>query len=274
MDKKVNIVVFDGDTLVDLTSDTVVADKLLAGYTAHNSAGQVISGTCDFNANTSSDTVVADKLTSGYTAHDANGQAITGTKQSITVNSLSVTENGIYTAPTGTAYNPVTVNVIAPRNVIGKANFSNGVVSKITNTSDLHLSDITEISNKSLSFWLSNNVDISGAVDFSNLISIEKEGLYHAFAGCRGITSVSFPELTSLYSNALENCFAYCSISGVISFPKLSNLNGTYILYNMFNECVNIREIHFKLSIQAAIEAQASYNTKFGATNATIYFDL
>lgn len=42
----VNKVVYDGDTLVDLTSDTVEADTLLEGTTAHNAAGEAIVGAC------------------------------------------------------------------------------------------------------------------------------------------------------------------------------------------------------------------------------------
>lgn len=34
-----------GDTLIDLTSDTVTADKLLEGYTAHDASGAQITGT-------------------------------------------------------------------------------------------------------------------------------------------------------------------------------------------------------------------------------------
>ena len=41
----VNKVVYDGDTLIDLTSDTVTAETLLAGYTAHDASGAVITGT-------------------------------------------------------------------------------------------------------------------------------------------------------------------------------------------------------------------------------------
>lgn len=35
---------FDGNTLIDLTSDTVVASKLHSGYTAHDANGDIITG--------------------------------------------------------------------------------------------------------------------------------------------------------------------------------------------------------------------------------------
>lgn len=44
----VNKVVYGGTTLVDLTSDTVTADKLLAGETAHKADGTIITGAVSF----------------------------------------------------------------------------------------------------------------------------------------------------------------------------------------------------------------------------------
>lgn len=35
----------DGTSLIDLTSDTVTADKLMQGYTAHDASGTIITGT-------------------------------------------------------------------------------------------------------------------------------------------------------------------------------------------------------------------------------------
>ena len=37
-------IIYDGKTLIDLTGDTVKADKLLEGYTAHGADGEVIDG--------------------------------------------------------------------------------------------------------------------------------------------------------------------------------------------------------------------------------------
>ena len=50
-------------------------------------------------------------VASGETFVLADGTTGTGSLTPITVNSLSVTQNGTYTASTGTAYSPVTVNV-------------------------------------------------------------------------------------------------------------------------------------------------------------------
>ncbi len=43
----VNKVVYDGKTLIDLTADTVIPEKLAKGYTAHDMSGKAIEGTME-----------------------------------------------------------------------------------------------------------------------------------------------------------------------------------------------------------------------------------
>jgi hypothetical protein len=40
-----NKIVYDNNTLIDLTADTITPDKILVGYTAHDRAGNLITGT-------------------------------------------------------------------------------------------------------------------------------------------------------------------------------------------------------------------------------------
>lgn len=44
-----NKVVFGNTVLIDLTADTVTADKTIATYTAHDASGNLITGTCTFD---------------------------------------------------------------------------------------------------------------------------------------------------------------------------------------------------------------------------------
>lgn len=99
----VNKVVKGTDTLIDLTADTVTANSLMQGYTAHDASGQPIVGTMSGGGGTEAGTVTQDG--DGYLVLDDEAGS------SVTVEALSVTQNGTYTAPTGTAYSPVTVNV-------------------------------------------------------------------------------------------------------------------------------------------------------------------
>lgn len=99
----VNKVVFGSATLVDLTGTTATADKILSGYGAFGADGAWMDGTATSGG--TGGNVWQDAQ--GYVHLDDEG----GGSSSVTVEALSVTQNGTYTAPTGKAYSPVTVNV-------------------------------------------------------------------------------------------------------------------------------------------------------------------
>lgn len=73
-----NKVVFGNTVLIDLTADTVTADKILASYTAHDASGATVTGTCDFDVNSQNATVKVAEILSGKTAY-AKGTKLTGT---------------------------------------------------------------------------------------------------------------------------------------------------------------------------------------------------
>ena len=77
-DKKVNKVVYGGTVLIDLTGDTVTADRVLTGYTAHDKSGATITGTCNYDVNSEDATVAVAEMLVGKTAY-ARGSKITGT---------------------------------------------------------------------------------------------------------------------------------------------------------------------------------------------------
>ncbi len=71
-------IIFYGETLMDLTGDTVTKETLLKGITAHDKAGDPITGTCEFDSDTSDATANVDDLLAGETAY-ARGAKLTGT---------------------------------------------------------------------------------------------------------------------------------------------------------------------------------------------------
>lgn len=73
----VSKVIYGGRTLIDLTADTVEASKLLKGVKAHGPDGEVITGACEFDANTQDATATAAEILSGRTAYN-KGNKITG----------------------------------------------------------------------------------------------------------------------------------------------------------------------------------------------------
>lgn len=74
----INKVVYGGTVLIDLTADTVTADKILASYTAHDKSGAVITGTCSFDVDSTDATATVSEILAGATAY-ARGEKLTGT---------------------------------------------------------------------------------------------------------------------------------------------------------------------------------------------------
>lgn len=71
------VVLSSGETLIDLSSDTVVANKLLYGYTAHDKSGASITGQCTFDSDTTDATASASEILATKTAY-VNKTKITG----------------------------------------------------------------------------------------------------------------------------------------------------------------------------------------------------
>jgi hypothetical protein len=94
-------VVYGGDVLIDLTADTVTADKVLKGYTTHGADGEPITGTCTFDADTQDATASDAEILSGKSAY-VKGTKKTGTmKNNGAVTGTISTKAGTYTVPQG-----------------------------------------------------------------------------------------------------------------------------------------------------------------------------
>lgn len=69
--------IINGETIIDLTGDTVTADKMVSGVTAHDNSGKQITGTY-VPLDTSDATATENDIARGATAY-VNGKKVTGT---------------------------------------------------------------------------------------------------------------------------------------------------------------------------------------------------
>lgn len=97
----VSKVIYGGQTIIDLTADTVVADKLLKGYKAHGADGEVVEGACTFDADTQDATATAAEILKGKVAYN-KGNRVTGSMTNNgAVSGTISTKDGAYTVPQG-----------------------------------------------------------------------------------------------------------------------------------------------------------------------------
>lgn len=143
---------------------------------------------------------------------------------------------------------------------------------------------------------------IVGHLNLSKLGYSGSSGLNSAFYGCK-ITSVDLSQLKQTYGNALQSTFYNNNVASldVRNLTTVANAtfqtafygnapeNGRVDVYlpadgsgwatgampaNVWSNSPTITEIHFSAHSEEWVSKQTGYASKFGATNADIYFDL
>lgn len=131
-----------------------------------------------------------------------------------------------------------------------------------------------QTANMSQRFQSPNITDI----DLPALENVVNSGLSSTFSNTH-VTEVIFPRLTKIDRlSGMAGTFENCPYLTMAAFPALTTIYGDWpyqwALENCFYNCPNLEEIHFRADSRAVIESQSTYDTNFGAPNATIYFDL
>lgn len=101
-----------------------------------------------------------------------------------------------------------------------------------------------------------------------------------AFKDCTNLKSVDFSAVEEITtSSVFEQAFSNCTSLTSFSLPNFNYTNyGSPFGYSSssfaFSGCTALTEIHFRADMQSTIERWQGYADKWGAVNATIYFDL
>lgn len=94
-------IVYGNEVLIDLTNDTVKADKLLKDCTAHGADGEPITGACTYDVDSSGATATADEILLDKTAAKG-GKMLTGAMPNNGAVTLKITEKtGKVSVPRG-----------------------------------------------------------------------------------------------------------------------------------------------------------------------------
>lgn len=97
----INKVIYGGNTLIDLTDATAVANDVLSGKYFYGRDGVKTQGTCTYNADTSDATAVAGDILTGSSAY-VNGNKISGSMTNNgAVTGTITTKDQQYTVPQG-----------------------------------------------------------------------------------------------------------------------------------------------------------------------------
>lgn len=96
-----NKIIYNGQTLIDLTTDTAVASDVQAGKYFHLATGERVQGTSTYNADTTDATAQASEILATKTAYGAAGTKLTGTMANRGGNNVTVTGTAGTVIPAG-----------------------------------------------------------------------------------------------------------------------------------------------------------------------------
>lgn len=96
----INKVVYGGNTLLDVSTDTAVASDVASGKYFHLKTGERVAGTNTYDADTSDANASASEILNGQTAY-VNGNKLTGSMPNNGSNNVTVTSKAGTTIPIG-----------------------------------------------------------------------------------------------------------------------------------------------------------------------------
>lgn len=217
----VNKVVFGDRTLIDLTSDTVSADKLAKGVTAHDKTGVQITGTMESGGSSEKYGATVDTFLGDV---DASGvlQAPTAQTDLVFDGVTDLAKNALFHR----FYETPTVSSVSFPQLV-QVTGSSALVACFQNTSleNISFPVLQSVSGASAFQNAFYGTSIQ-TVSFPALTTVvSNSGFSSAFPNCGEITSASFPVLEEITGGtAFRSCFVTCSALTNVSFPKLKKI--------------------------------------------------
>lgn len=120
-----NKIIYGGQVLIDLTADTITADKLAKDVTAHDKSGAIIAGTSTKDVDSTDATVAEAEILNGKTAY-ARGTKLTGTMPNRGAVAGEIKTGALtYTVPQG--YHDGSGTVTVSENTLIASNIREGI---------------------------------------------------------------------------------------------------------------------------------------------------
>lgn len=269
------------------TAQTITASGGVDGYSPVNVSA--VDASIDAN------------ITAGNIKKDVSILGVTGTYEGATpTGTMYIISNGTYNVADKAIAN-VQVPTSAPAHYIEMTNGQYGL-GKVGTFIDL--TGVSIITTYGLAYEYYGRTLAEVNIPASLSITLRERAMYYTFYGCSFTNkNVVLSGIANTGNNGLSNTFAYsdietlvvgvttignqgcnqmcigCSRLTSVSFPNVSSIQsnglGTYAFYDYaFQDCNALTEIHFPAAMQATVEALSGYADKWGASNATIYFDL
>lgn len=300
-----NKVVLGDETVLDLTGDTVAADKLAEGYTAHDASGNQITGTMASGGDDPFTPIQDGKTRIYVNLREGRTSPMLGVCPNGTVivdwGDGTATDTLTGTSTSTTKWTPKH-NYAAPGNYVITLTVSgtmglNGGSSSGTGSSILRNSSSTDLANRVYTgaiyaVEIGENVPSIGAAAFCDCIlmksifipdSVTSIGTY-AFQNCTNLSSISIPnDVTEIENYAFRYCYGLSNIfipNGVTaigsnsfyncySLSSISIPDGiTKIETNTFQSC-------YSLSIVSVPSSVTTINgNAFASCSGVAYFDF
>ena len=174
----------------------------------------------------------------------------------ISVEPLSITQNGTYTAPEGSAYSPVEVNVSSGNTLKKLLDTTKSCYYLFRNYDGTSVDDLisyddtSNVTDMSSMFYKCSNLTTVPEFDTSNVAN-----MYNMFNNCKSLTSV--PTFDTSNVTNMRSMFQSCSNLTTVPEFDTSNVDN---MSGMFSTCTSLKSI---LMYGMKVSFDISASTKF-----------